>query len=161
MTMNYGHWGSWVGAIALCQAVGITGAFFTVKAVPTWYAALKKPAFQPPPWVFGPVWTLLYTLMGISLWRLWILPQEKTGRTAALALFAFQLILNALWTPLFFGLRRMWAAFGVILALEASLIACVALFMPLDPWAAYFMVPYLLWVLFASVLNYAVAKLNV
>jgi translocator protein len=154
------HWGLLVVAILLCQVIGIAGALFTAKAVPTWYRTLKKPTFQPPPWLFGPVWTILYTLMGISLWRLWILPLGTPGRTLALVLFAIQLILNALWTPVFFGLHKPWMAFGVILALCIAIFACLFSFMPLDPWASYLLVPYLLWVGFASVLNYSVAKLN-
>ena len=146
-------------ALAVSIAAAAAGSL-TEMSVHHWYLRLAKPVWTAPSQLFGPVWTILYTLMGISLWRLWILPHETASRPSALVLFAFQLILNAIWTPLFFGLHRMWAAFGVILALEAVLIACAALFQSLDPWAAYLFVPYLLWVGFASVLNYAVARLN-
>ena len=149
-----------VGSIALCQAVGISGAFFTAKAIPSWYKKLKKPSFNPPNWIFGPVWTLLYTLMGIVLYRLWQLEPSTAGRSLVLMFFFVQLGLNAIWTPLFFGLKALWPAFVEILFMLAAILATTYQLTQVDGLSAWLMLPYLLWVSFAALLNYSLAKLN-
>jgi tryptophan-rich sensory protein len=149
-----------LGSILICQAAGALGAVFTVRAIPTWYAGLKRPSFNPPNWVFGPVWTLLYTLMGIALYRVWQLDPATTGRAWALTWFFIQLALNALWTPLFFGLRALWLAFMELLLMWAAIALTAFLFYPLDPATAWLLAPYLAWVSFAGLLNYAYARLN-
>ncbi|HVM31542.1 MAG TPA: TspO/MBR family protein [bacterium] len=149
-----------IAVILLCQAAGGLGAIFTAKAIPVWYAGLRKPSFNPPNWVFGPVWTLLYTLMGIALYRVWKLDPQTAGRSLGLLLFFIQLGLNALWTPLFFGLHALWPAFVEILLMWAAILLTAARFYQLDPVSAWLLAPYLAWVTFAGLLNFAYAKLN-
>jgi tryptophan-rich sensory protein len=154
------NWFQLIGAIVLCQAAGILGAFFTVKAIPAWYAKLKKPSFNPPNWIFGPVWTVLYTLMGVVLYRLWQLEPGTDGRFLALFLFFLQLALNALWTPIFFGLRALWPALIEVLLMLAAIIVVTLQLTRVDMVSAWLMAPYIVWVSFATRLNYAYAKLN-
>jgi benzodiazapine receptor len=154
------NWLQLMGAIVLCQADGGLGAVFTAKAIPGWYAALQRPSFNPPNWVFGPVWTLLYTLMGIALYRIWQMDPSVSGRSPALAFFFIQLALNALWTPLFFGLHALWLAFVEIILMWMAIALTAYQFYPLDPPAAWLLAPYLAWVSFAGLLNYTYARLN-
>jgi tryptophan-rich sensory protein len=149
-----------IGAILLCEAAGALGAIFTAKAIPAWYAGLRKPSLNPPNWIFGPVWTLLYALMGIALYRVWRLDPQTSGRSLGLSLFFTQLALNALWTPLFFGLRAFWWAFAEILLLLAAIAWTTFQFYSLDTLSSWLLFPYLAWVCFAGWLNYAYAKLN-
>ena len=118
-----------------------------------------KPPLAPPPGVFAPVWTVLYTLMGIAVWRIWRLP-PSSARTTALVLFAVQLALNALWSPVFFGLQNLLLALGVIVAMWIAIVLTIRAFRPLDRVAAGLLVPYLLWVTFATYLNAGFALLN-
>lgn len=147
-------------SIVICQMAGAIGGFFTAKSVNTWYKTLVKPALNPPGWIFGPVWFTLYTLMGISLWL--VLKEQKTGINIKPALFVFgiQLILNALWSVVFFGLQSPQFAFYVIIALWIGILLSIILFYPINPTAAVLLIPYLLWVSFASYLNYSIWKLN-
>ena len=101
------NWPSLIVFILLCQAAGILGSAYTIKSIPTWYKGLIKPSFNPPSWLFGPVWTLLYTLMAISGYLLWQNPNSKLP----VILFFVQLMLNAIWTPLFFGAKKLGWAF--------------------------------------------------
>jgi translocator protein len=149
-----------VGSILLCQAAGAFGAVFTAKAIPTWYAKLKRPSFNPPNWVFAPVWTLLYTLMGVALYRLWCLAPDSPERSLALGLFFLQLVLNALWTPLFFGRHALWASFIEILFMLAAIVAMTLELTKIEMVSAWLMVPYTAWVSFATLLNYSYAKIN-
>jgi benzodiazapine receptor len=146
-----------VVAVGLCLAVGALGGWITAISVKTWYPLLNKPGFTPPDWLFGPVWTVLYVLMGIAAWRVW----RAGARTReALALFALQLALNLAWSVVFFGLHRIGMAVGVIVLLEAAILVTVAAFRRIDRLAAALLVPYALWVGFAAVLNIAVWRLN-
>jgi tryptophan-rich sensory protein len=154
------HWGLLVVSILVCQAAGLLGLPFTVKSIPTWFKTLRKPSFEPPSWIFGPMWTLLYTLMGISLYLVWVLPESTPGRGLALGIFAVQWFLNALWSPVFFGWKKSWVAFGVIVPMSAAIIATIVCFSGLDATAAWLLVPYALWVFFAAALNFAIARLN-
>jgi benzodiazapine receptor len=149
-----------LASILLCQAVGIGGAFFTRAAIPEWYATLARPSFAPPNWVFGPVWTLLYLLMGIVLYRLWIRESHGPERTCALRWFFIQLALNAVWTPVFFGLKALWPAFGIIVFLLISIFLAIRALARLDALSARLLWPYLLWVSFATALNLEFARLN-
>lgn len=124
-----------------------------------WYKKLRKPPFQPPAWVFGPVWTALYGLMSFSAWRVWNRPAGPK-RSWALALWGVQLGFNALWSPLFFGKHRKRAALVDIAALGVSLAAYTATARKVDPGAAWMMAPYLAWVGFASALNEEIVRLN-
>jgi tryptophan-rich sensory protein len=124
-----------------------------------WYAALKKPAWNPPNWIFGPVWTALYTTMAVAAWLVW-----KRGGLArqrnALALFLLQLLFNAMWSPLFFGMKNPALAFMDIVLLWFALLATVVAFSKARPLAGALLLPYLLWVTFASTLNFALWQLN-
>ena len=146
-------WPKLIISILLTQSAGAVGTIFTISAIPTWYAFLNKPVFSPPNWVFGPVWTILYTLIGISLYKIWI----KKGN---LILFSFHLFLNAIWSPIFFGLKNLGLAFFVIILMDISLIVIIKNFYKLNKIASLMLIPYLLWISFASLLNYSVWKLN-
>jgi translocator protein len=148
-----------VWSIIVCQMAGIIGAFFTTPAIPGWYAGLVKPLFNPPSWVFGPVWTLLYLMMGVSLYLVWIANKNK-NRGYALRAFGVQLVLNSLWSIIFFGLQLPWVAFGEIVALWLMIGVTIYKQLSVSKLAAYLMIPYLLWVSFAGVLNFSIAWLN-
>jgi translocator protein len=146
--------------VLLCEAVGTGGAFFTRAAIPEWYATLARPSIAPPNWIFGPVWTLLYLLMGIVLYRLWTRPSGEPEKACALRWFFIQLALNAIWTPVFFGLKALWPAFGVIVLLLVSIAMTIRALSRPDRLSAGLLWPYLLWVCFATVLNFEFARLN-
>ena len=147
-------------AIILCNMAGIIGSLFTFSAIPTWYATLIKPEFNPPNWIFGPVWTTLYILMGVSLYLIW--KQYEKGKNAkpALTIFSAQLVLNALWSILFFGLQSPLYGLICIIPLWISIAAMIAKFYPLSRNAALLQIPYLLWVSFATILNLFIWMLN-
>ena len=147
-------------AILICQAAGLLGTIFTVPAIPTWYAALQKPAFALPNWLFAPAWFILYTLMGITLYRLWIIKGNDPRVKHALKLFFIQFMLNSLWSFLFFGLRNPLAGFAGILVLESAIVLTFVFSWKVDRVAALLLVPYILWVAFASALNFSILILN-
>jgi tryptophan-rich sensory protein len=149
-----------ISAIILCQLAGIIGVVFTNPAIPTWYASLIKPSFNPPNWVFGPVWTFLYTLMGISLYRITEIDIKGPLIRKGIFLFVIQLILNSIWSILFFGLQNPLLAFGEIIILWLLIVATIYQFNKIDKSASYLLVPYLLWVSFAAILNYSIWRLN-
>jgi tryptophan-rich sensory protein len=156
-------WRSWRGLLVLvvgCELVGVVGALTTGTGSSPWYLALAKPSFQPPGWVFGPVWTLLYALMGIAAWRVVRRGTATPGVRRALVLFGVQLALNAAWSPVFFGAHAITAALVILVALWAVLLLTVLAFRPLDRPAAWLLVPYLAWTTFAAVLNGAIVALN-
>ena len=146
-----------IGSIVICQLAGILGSVFTVSSVSTWYVTLEKPFFNPPSWVFGPVWTALYLLMGISLYLVWT-NRHRTRK--ALSIFAVQLALNTLWSILFFGLRSPLTAFIEIVLLWVAIILSIIYFYRISRPAAYLLIPYLLWVSFAAVLNLSIVFIN-
>ena len=143
------------GFVALCEAAGLVGTVFTLQAIPEWYALLNKPAFSPPNWLFGPVWTTLYFMMGTAAWLVW----QRQG-TAALKVFWLQLALNALWTPLFFGLQNPLAGLVCIALMWLAIVWTIVGFWRVSRPAALLMLPYLAWVSFATALNYAIWTLN-
>jgi benzodiazapine receptor len=147
-------------SIAICQLAGIIGSVFTAPAVPTWYAVLNKPSFNPPNWLFGPVWITLYVLMGISLFLVWRksldIPAVKTGLTV----FGAQLVLNILWSVAFFGLRSPVAGLLVIVALWIAILLTILRFTRVSEFAAILLVPYIVWVSFAAILNLSLFLLN-
>lgn len=143
-----------------CELVGLLGTPFTIVAIPNWYATLNKPFFAPPNWLFGPVWTLLYFLMGVSFYLIWKQGWRKKQSVIAGRLFLAQLGLNAIWSPIFFGLRAPLAGLVVILAMWAFIVLTIRHFYPLSKAAAWLLIPYLLWVSFATVLNAAIVVLN-
>ena len=144
------------GWLAVCFAASATAAFVSTGG---WYAQLVKPAWNPPAWVFGPVWTLLYAMMAVAAWLVWRHGGWKAnGR--ALGLFLLQWLLNALWTPLFFGLHRPGLAFADIAALWVTLTVTVVCFWRVRRVAGVLLLPYLAWATFAAALNFAVWQLN-
>jgi len=150
-----------IGMVLVCQMAGIVGAFFTTASITNWYAFLNKPFFSPPNWIFAPVWTTLYTLMGISLYRIVIAkPADKNKRNLALKIFSFHLVLNSLWSIIFFGFKNPGLAFLEILILLLTLILCISLFIKIDRIAGLLLIPYLAWVSFASILNLSIWVLN-
>ncbi|MFH1587045.1 MAG: TspO/MBR family protein [Candidatus Diapherotrites archaeon] len=149
-----------VAAILVSQAAGIIGSVFTFSSIPTWYAILDKPFFSPPNWVFGPVWIILYTLIGISAYLIWKKGLEKSEVKIALGFFGLQLVLNAFWSIIFFGLKMPLVAFIEIIILLALIIITILKFHKISKKAALLMVPYALWVGFASILNLSIWLLN-
>jgi len=148
-------------AILVCLSAGFIGSFFTISSIPTWYATIQKPAFNPPNWVFGPVWTTLYVLMGISAYVIWMKGWDKKEVRVALWMFSLQLALNTLWSIIFFGAKELFSAFVEIIFLWVAIAVTIFLFNRISRNAALLMVPYLLWVSFAAFLNYSVWQLNI
>ncbi len=147
--------------LALCFAIGAAAAYLTRPEIATWYAGLVKPSWTPPTWVFPVAWNILYAMMAISLWRLWERAREgREGAQSAVALFLAQLALNAAWSPVFFGLHALQAGFVVIVALAIVLAATIVAARRVDTIAGWLLVPYMVWILYATSLNGAIALLN-
>jgi tryptophan-rich sensory protein len=147
-------------SIALCQAAGLIGSLFTTPSIPTWYASLQKPSFAPPNWLFGPVWITLYTLMGISLYLVWNKGLKNKLVNKCLFIFGIQLVLNALWSFLFFGLRSPLYGFIEIIFLWIAIGFTILKFYRISKNAAFLLLPYMTWVTIATVLNYFIWILN-
>ncbi len=149
----------WIGllvSLVVCFAVAGLGAFATTPNIPTWYATLNKPSWNPPNWVFGPVWTLLYGLMAISVWLVW----KRDGWNTAVTIFAIQLALNLAWSFIFFGFHQTGLAFWEIVLLWLAIAATILMFFQVSTVAASLLIPYLLWVSFAAALNFTIWRLN-
>jgi benzodiazapine receptor len=144
------------GWLLACFAAAAMGGLFMPGE---WYASLQKPAWNPPGWIFGPVWTALYTMMAVAAWLVWRQGGWSKQRQRLLVFLA-QLTLNALWTPLFFGLHWPGVAFAEILLLWLAIAATIAAFRPVSRPAMVLLVPYLAWVSFAAVLNFTLWRLN-
>jgi benzodiazapine receptor len=149
-----------VVSIIACLAAGAIGSIFTSQAIPTWYATLEKPVFNPPNWVFMPVWTLLYIMMGVAAFLVWRKGLENKQVRIALIIFLVQLVLNALWSVAFFGLQSPAYGLVVIAALWVAILVTVLRFYRISLTASVLMWPYLLWVTFAAVLNSSIWLLN-
>ncbi|HOW34127.1 MAG TPA: tryptophan-rich sensory protein [Methanoregulaceae archaeon] len=149
-----------IGSVLLCNCAGLLGSLFTTTGPGSWYSTLIKPAFNPPAWIFAPVWTLLYILMGISLYL--VIMEGMKGRDVRIPLLVFtiQLILNLLWSYAFFGLESTFFGLLVIILLWISIVATMILFYPVRKAAAWLLVPYILWVSFATLLTYTIYSLN-
>lgn len=145
-------------SLALPQLAGGLGAFFTITSVQSWYLTLNRPSWNPPNWLFGPVWTLLYILMGIACYLIWT--SEHPQKKKLLTLYFVQLALNALWSPAFFGMESPILGLVVIIPLWVMILLCIFQFRKVNKWASILMVPYLLWVSFATALNFAIWYLN-
>ncbi len=148
-----------VVAVGVPMLLGVLGSVSTASSVDTWYRDLAKPSWNPPSWVFAPVWTTLYVMMGISAWLVWRSGDWSATRPALL-LFGVQLLLNAAWSPVFFGLRNLPGSVVVIGLLWVALVATMAVFATISRLAAVLLVPYLAWVSFASVLNLTIWRLS-
>lgn len=143
-----------------CMALGFLSGFSTFDSIEGWYATLKKPSFNPPNWIFGPVWTMLYLMMGIAAGLVWNLGFDRNGVKAALSIFAIQFALNLAWTPVFFGMHQLFPALIIIVALWIGILWCLIRFLKLRSVSGLLMIPYLLWVTFATVLNASLWRLN-
>lgn len=153
-------WKKLIGSVALCQLVGIFGGIFTSSAIPVWYVPLEKPDFVPPNWTFSVVWPLLYLLMGIALYMIWQKGWESSVIKNAMYIFGVQLFLNFLWSLLFFGLRSPLLGLMGIVLLWVLIVVNIVFFYRISRPAGLLLVPYLLWVSFASYLNYSIMILN-
>ncbi|OGS25025.1 MAG: TspO protein [Elusimicrobia bacterium RIFOXYB2_FULL_48_7] len=149
-----------IASIIVCQLAGIIGAYFTMPAIRTWYVTLNKPSFNPPNWIFGPVWTALYLLMGIALFLVWKKYDGSKGVKAALSVFFIQLFLNTTWSILFFGMRNPLAGLVEIAALWIAILLTILSFYKISKTAAVLLLPYILWVSFAAILNFYLWRLN-
>lgn len=151
-------WLKLLSSIGFCQVAGAIGSIFTASAIPFWYASLAKPFFNPPAWVFAPAWITLYSLMGISLYLVWI---SKTKlKREAIKIFTLQLVFNSLWSIIFFGLRLPAIAFIEIIILWFLILATIIKFYKINKISAYLLIPYILWTSFASLLNFSIWVLN-
>lgn len=148
------HWKSLLVFAAITFATAAIGSMSSPDA---WYASLSKPSFNPPNWIFAPVWTVLYVLIALSAWRIW---KQAGGWCVALTLWVVQLLLNGMWSPLFFTMHRIDLALLDIVVLLAALIATIAAFHRRDRLAAAMLVPYLAWVSFATLLTFSIFRLN-
>jgi benzodiazapine receptor len=159
--MNTGkHWIVLAGFIALCLLAGTLNGWVTSEPVVTWYPALNKPAWNPPSWVFAPVWTTLYVMMAVAAWLVWKETSRGSGVRLALVLYFVQLALNCFWSLLFFGARSPGWALVDIFALLAALAATTWVFFNQSRLAGALMLPYLAWVSFAAFLNFTIWQLN-
>lgn len=147
--------------LLLCLGAGGVGSYFTLSSIGTWYELLQKPTFTPPNWVFGPVWTVLYIMMSIALYKVW---QKRSPRyaskVAAYIEFGVQLVLNVLWSVMFFGLHSIFGGLVIIVCLWLVLAVTIREFNRQVPLAAWLLIPYLLWVSYACFLNYSFWCLN-
>lgn len=149
-----------ITSILVCFLAGGIGTIFTSSAIPTWYAHLNKPPFSPPNYLFAPVWTLLYLLMGISLYLIWKKGTKNRKVYEALIFFAIQLALNAAWSPIFFGAKNLFVSLIIIIFMWLFIIKTILAFGRINKTASYLLYPYIVWVSFASILNFSVWLLN-
>ncbi len=154
-------------SIMVCEMAGVVGAFFTTPSIAGWYAGLAKPALNPLAWVFGPVWTTLFALMGISAFLVWQKMDFNSDGTTkrkvriALGLFVVQLVLNTLWSVVFFGLHFLVGAFFELVVLWCAIFATIVAFARISKLSAWLLLPYIFWVSFAGYLNFMIWILNV
>ncbi|MFN8291004.1 MAG: TspO/MBR family protein [Chitinophagaceae bacterium] len=147
-------------AILIPLLVGATSGFFTVTGVGSWYQTLHKPSWNPPNWIFGPVWTTLYILMGIALFLVWKADTSPEVKRMAITLFALQLVFNFFWSFIFFNQHAVGWAFVEIIGLWLLILATIFAFANINRTAAWLLVPYISWVSFAGMLNYTIWRLN-
>lgn len=152
------NWIKLVSSLALPLAVGGTASLFTQAEIDRWFTTIQKPAWQPPSWIFAPVWTTLYVLMGVALYRIW--KQKVTGKEQAIILWGSQLALNFLWSFIFFNRHRIGLALVDIVALWLLVLLTIFSFSKFSKTAAWLLVPYISWVSFAAILNFAIYQLN-
>lgn len=146
-------------SIGVCFGAAAIGSMLTAPSLDGWYAALTKPSYTPPDWLFGPIWSALYLSMAIAAWLVWHAAGFSKAKVA-LTLFAVQLVLNVCWSAIFFWTHRQGFAFGEIIALWIVILATTVAFRRWSRAAAWLMVPYLLWIAFAATLNYSIWRLN-
>ena len=158
-TWSNRSWMSLLAFIAICVAVEVVGGLLTSLSVKSWYQTISKPSWNPPSWIFGPVWTALYLSMAFAGWLVW---KERVTRNiqVAMMLFGIQLFLNLLWSGFFFGLRNPMLAFFDIALLWMAILATAIAFWYIRPIAGILLTPYLAWVGFAAVLNFSIWRMN-
>lgn len=147
-------------AVVVCELAAVVGSLFTVPSVGSWFASLVRAPLAPPNWLFGPVWTTLYLMMGVAAGLVWSHGLKKREVKIALGIFAGQLLLNVLWSAIFFGLHKLGVAFAEILTLWVAIVATILAFRKISRPASWLLYPYLAWVSFASYLNFAIWWLN-
>lgn len=147
-------------SILFCLGAGFLGSLVTAPAIPVWYASLAKPDFTPPSWVFAPVWTTLYILMGVALFLVWRKGEDKKAVRVAVSLFYIHLILNVFWSVFFFGMHALTLAFVAIVVLWFFILVLMGIFWTLNRLAGVLLVPYFLWVTFAMILNQFIVRMN-
>ena len=147
-------------SLVACQCAGLVGSIFTSPAIPIWYATQEKPPFSPPNWLFAPAWGTLYLLMGVAAFLVWRQGFSKEGVKSALAIFLVQLVINALWSAVFFGLKSPIAGVVAIVVLWVAILFTILKFFRLSVAAGSLLIPYILWVSFATALNIAIWMLN-
>jgi translocator protein len=158
--------GKWLNVVKLILALaaslcaGLIGSMFTTSKIPTWYAALQKPSFTPPNWLFAPAWTVLYILMGIAAFLVWKKGLNNTDVRKALILFLVQLVLNALWSVVFFGMQSTYGGVVVIVILWVAILMTLLQFFKISKAAGGLMIPYILWVTYAASLNISIWIMN-
>lgn len=149
-----------LGFILICELVGIAGSVLTVSSIQTWYATLVRPSFNPPNWIFGPVWTILYAMMGVAVFLVWQKGMKNKRVKFAVWFFMAHLLVNGIWTPIFFGLHNLALALFVISLMWLMIAYLVILFSKINKISSWLLVPYLFWVSFATVLNFSFWFLN-
>jgi translocator protein len=147
-------------SLAITLGVGGISAFFTVRQINNWYVFLQKPSFNPPNWIFGPVWVILYIMIGISAYLVWLQRDKSLNYLNAKYIYILQLLFNFLWSVMFFGAQQIFLALLVIILLLIIIITNIKIFSLINKKAAWLLAPYLLWVCFAAVLNYCIFRLN-
>lgn len=147
-------------SIVLPLLIGFASSYFTITGVDSWYTTIQKPSWNPPNWIFGPVWTTLYVLMGISLFLIWKAGTSKETKRSALILFVLQLIANFFWSFIFFDQHQMGLAFAEIIVLWLFILLTIFSFAKINKVAAWLLVPYISWVSFAAILNFTIWRLN-
>lgn len=157
MNKRKNNWLALTGFIVLSEGAGVVGSLFTSPNIPTWYATLTRPPIAPPNWIFAPVWTILFLLMGVAAYLVW---RSGSRTQLALRIFGLQLALNVLWSILFFGLQSPGAAFIEIIFLWLSIVWTMYAFAKHSTFAAWLLSPHLAWVTFAGTLNYFIWTLN-
>ena len=150
-----------VVSIVACQCAGLIGSIFTMPAIPTWYETLAKPSFTPPSWLFAPAWVTLYVLMGVAAFLIWRKGLHIKNVKSALIIFLVQLVLNALWSAIFFGAKSLIGGAVVIVLLWIAILFTLLRFFKISAVAGGLLIPYILWVSFASVLNISILALNI
>jgi tryptophan-rich sensory protein len=147
-------------AILGCQIAGVVGSIFTAPSIPTWYATIEKPGFTPPNWVFAPAWTFLFVLMGVSAYLVWNKGLENRKVRISLLIFGIQLVLNVVWSFLFFRLQSPLYAFFEIIVLWLTIVLTILNFFKISRAAGWLLIPYITWVSFAAILNFSIVRLN-
>lgn len=151
-------------SVAVCLSAGFIGSIFTTPSIPGWYASLAKPSFNPPSWIFGPVWTILFILMGVSFYIVWKSEArnvvKRKAKRIAYSVFCLQFVLNILWSFLFFYMQCPLCAFVEIILLWFVIMATIIIFWKVSKSAAYLLIPYICWVSFATLLNFMIMILN-